>query len=53
VEYTNYFPVNFDKFVAHPEKFKGLIHHKMTVLKAGTVDLETSTPHEQIERSAR
>lgn len=25
IEYTNYYPVNFDKFVAHPEKYKAII----------------------------
>jgi len=28
VEYTGYRPVAFDKFVAHPEKFKANIHQK-------------------------
>lgn len=29
VEYTNYYPVNFDKFVAHPDKYKAQVHHKV------------------------
>jgi calcineurin-like phosphoesterase family protein len=28
IEYTNYYPVNFQKFVAHPDKYKAMIHHK-------------------------
>jgi len=27
VEYTNYRPVNFDRFVSHPDKYKARIHH--------------------------
>ena len=34
IEYTNYFPVNFDKFVAHPERFKGNIYQDPLLLKA-------------------
>ena len=33
VEYTNYFPVNFDKFVAHPERFKADIYAQFEGLK--------------------
>lgn len=28
VEYTDYRPVNFDKFVAQPDRYKARIHHK-------------------------
>ena len=31
VEYTNYRPVNFDKFVHQPDRFKSRIHHVTSV----------------------
>lgn len=48
VEYTNYRPVNFDKFVAQPDRYKARIHHKESRFDTAATRMEFCDPYAQV-----